>query len=167
VDDGSGTGRHAIAGDGIGDTNIPHPGANYDYYPFMNKSGWLIQREHDIAVTSTDAPHCAEPNSMIFINSTINNIGLNNESNITINFLADGVNQSNTTIPFLESENSIKVSFQWSAPSVAGIYNITIYAEPVVNETMVLNNQLSKNISVITLTVHNLNTGERRAYDYC
>jgi hypothetical protein len=43
VDDGSGTGRHAIAGDGIGDTNIPHPGANYDYYPFMNKSGWLIQ----------------------------------------------------------------------------------------------------------------------------
>jgi len=41
IDDGSGTGKHAIAGDGIGDTLIPHPCANYDYYPFMNESGWI------------------------------------------------------------------------------------------------------------------------------
>jgi parallel beta-helix repeat protein len=26
--------------DGIGDTSIPHPSANFDYYPFMNKYGW-------------------------------------------------------------------------------------------------------------------------------
>jgi hypothetical protein len=26
--------------DGIGDTNIPHPMANYDYYPFIHKDGW-------------------------------------------------------------------------------------------------------------------------------
>ena len=38
VDDGSGTGKHAIAGDGIGDTNIPHHGANYDNYLFVNDS---------------------------------------------------------------------------------------------------------------------------------
>ncbi len=119
-----------------------------------------IQREHDIAVTSIDAPNYAEPNSTIFINSTISNVGLNNEFNITTNFLVDEVNQSNTTISFIESENSTNVSFQWSAPSVAGIYNITIYAEPVVNETMVGNNQLSKSISVITFPVHNINTGE-------
>ena len=41
VDDGSGTGKHAIAGDGIGDTHIPHPGANYDNYPFMQENGWI------------------------------------------------------------------------------------------------------------------------------
>lgn len=40
ADDGSGTGKHAIAGDGIGDTLIPHPGINYDFYPFINSSGW-------------------------------------------------------------------------------------------------------------------------------
>ncbi|MEW6086989.1 MAG: PKD domain-containing protein [bacterium] len=34
IDDGSGTGKHAIAGDGIGDTLIPHPGANFDSYPY-------------------------------------------------------------------------------------------------------------------------------------
>lgn len=41
VDDGSGAGKHANAGDGIGDTKIPHPAANYDNYPFTKKTGWL------------------------------------------------------------------------------------------------------------------------------
>ena len=36
VDDGSGTGKHSVAGDGIGDTDIPWPSANYDFYPFVN-----------------------------------------------------------------------------------------------------------------------------------
>ncbi len=31
-----------IAGDGIGDTEIPHPAVFYDNYPFMNSSGWLF-----------------------------------------------------------------------------------------------------------------------------
>ena len=35
-DDGSGVGKHAIASDGIGDTLIPHPDVNYDFYPLMN-----------------------------------------------------------------------------------------------------------------------------------
>ncbi|MCK4613169.1 MAG: right-handed parallel beta-helix repeat-containing protein, partial [Thermoplasmata archaeon] len=43
VDDGSGTGKHAIAGDGIGDTLIPHADPDYDNYPFINENGWLNQ----------------------------------------------------------------------------------------------------------------------------
>ena len=35
ADDGSGTGKHAIAGDGIGDTDIPWPGPGFDEYPFL------------------------------------------------------------------------------------------------------------------------------------
>ena len=42
LDDGSGTGKHAMAGDGIGDTNIPHPDIDYDEYPFMIMNGWAI-----------------------------------------------------------------------------------------------------------------------------
>ena len=41
VDDGSGTGKHAIAGDGIGDTDIPWPDTDYDFYPFVKESGWV------------------------------------------------------------------------------------------------------------------------------
>lgn len=42
VDDGSGTGKHAIAGDGIGDTNIPWPSSGFDFYPFTRENGWKI-----------------------------------------------------------------------------------------------------------------------------
>ena len=38
LDNGAG-GR--IAGDGIGDTNIPHPTAGFDDYPFIKPYGWL------------------------------------------------------------------------------------------------------------------------------
>ena len=42
VDDGSGTGKHAIADDGIGDTAIPHPAIDFDYYPFVRENGWIL-----------------------------------------------------------------------------------------------------------------------------
>jgi parallel beta-helix repeat protein len=40
LDDGSGMGKHAIAGDGIGDTEIAHPGLGFDFYPFIYSNGW-------------------------------------------------------------------------------------------------------------------------------
>ncbi len=39
-DDGSGNGKHSIAGDGIGDTKIPFPLTNGDYYPLINEVQW-------------------------------------------------------------------------------------------------------------------------------
>ncbi len=45
VDDGSGTGKHAIAGDCIGDTNLPWPSPNFDAYPFVQESGWVTYIE--------------------------------------------------------------------------------------------------------------------------
>ncbi len=46
VDDGSGLGKHARAGDGIGDTDIPHPYPNdgtkcYDNYPYISFDFWV------------------------------------------------------------------------------------------------------------------------------
>lgn len=41
TDDGSGTEKHAVTGDGIGDTSIPHPRSNFDYFPFVKKDGWI------------------------------------------------------------------------------------------------------------------------------
>jgi len=107
--------------------------------------------DHDIAVTSMDAPSFSEADSTIIVNATISNIGLNDESEITVDFIVDGVRQSNTTIPRLKSRSYTNVSFQWTAP--VGRHNITIYAEPVVNETIVWNNMLSKNITIANIWV--------------
>jgi hypothetical protein len=40
VDDGSGTGKHGIASDKIGDTKIPH---HNDEYPFIIFNGWEMR----------------------------------------------------------------------------------------------------------------------------
>ncbi|MCD4842741.1 MAG: right-handed parallel beta-helix repeat-containing protein [Methanosarcinales archaeon] len=247
VDNGSGTGKHDIISDGIGDTDIPHPGMNYDYYPFVNKSGWTLPKlniihthtdriayglnkavtiscvvqndieanisvdninakiikpdgstewillfegltgnydgtftntslfgmydvtiyaynieyltdtvelsfdvlpDHDIAITSIDAPGSTEANSIVLVNATINNTGLNSESNIAVHFIVDGIGRSSTTIPFIESRSYTNVCFQWTASSVDGRHDLLIYAEHVVNETIEWNNKLTKIITI-------------------
>jgi parallel beta-helix repeat protein len=40
ADDGSGTGKHAVSGDGIGDTDLPHPGPDLDDYPYVDEESW-------------------------------------------------------------------------------------------------------------------------------
>jgi parallel beta-helix repeat protein len=54
LDDGSGTGKHAIAGDGIGDTLIPHPGTDYDSYPFVIQNGWIPENIPPVADAGLD-----------------------------------------------------------------------------------------------------------------
>lgn len=61
LDDGSGAQKHAIAGDGIGDTNIPWPSAGYDNYPFVEENRWMLptgmitQVGHDVRVSDPDS----------------------------------------------------------------------------------------------------------------
>ena len=110
----------------------------------------VFSAPHDIAVTNITAPDFAEINSTMVIDSIINNFGSNDESNVTIDFMVDGViNQSK--IISLASSSSTNVSFAWTAPGTPGVYNLTIYAEPIPGENITQNNQLSKNISVITI----------------
>nr|QNO41759.1 hypothetical protein CNIJDLFC_00005 [Methanosarcinales archaeon ANME-2c ERB4] len=56
VDDGSGTGKHNISGDGIGDTLLPHPDAGYDNYPCMGRCNPQMKGDlnHDGKLTSAD-----------------------------------------------------------------------------------------------------------------
>jgi parallel beta-helix repeat protein len=121
----------------------------------------VIPPEHDLEVANMDAPSTVEINSTIFVNSTISNNGLNNESNVTVNFLVDEVTQSNTTIQFIESGKSTNVSFRWTVPNTTGIYNITIYAEPVHRENITGNNILSLTTHILRFPVHNLGTGKK------
>jgi len=53
VDDGSGTGKHAIAGDLIGDTNIPFPSSDFDYYPYVVENGWSITPTSTTSTSTT------------------------------------------------------------------------------------------------------------------
>ncbi len=61
VDDGSGTDKHAIAGDGIGDTNIPWPGPDYDAYPIVREP------ETTSILAETTSPETTTPSVPEFI----------------------------------------------------------------------------------------------------
>lgn len=50
VDDGSGTGKHSVAGDGIGDTDIPWPGPEFDLYPFVRPYGWITVEASNVDI---------------------------------------------------------------------------------------------------------------------
>ncbi|RLJ03783.1 MAG: hypothetical protein DRP08_03015, partial [Candidatus Aenigmatarchaeota archaeon] len=112
----------------------------------------VIPPGHDIAVTNLSMPDEVEVNSNITVNATVCNLGSNDETDIIVDFIVDGILEENKTIPSLTSRNCTNVSFNWTAPSVGGMHNLTIYAEPVTNETIVENNMISLNISVITIS---------------
>jgi hypothetical protein len=110
---------------------------------------WLvgIRYEHDIAVTNLRAPDYLKPNEPAYVNATIRNVGLNNETNILVNFIVDGMVIDNTTISFLETRDSTLVSLSWT-PMVEGEYIVSIEVEPIPNENYTGNNQQSKIVSV-------------------
>ena len=60
VDDGS-AGR--VAGDGIGDTLIPHPAADFDNYPFTNQNGWIAPSNQP-PIAADDAYSVDEDNTL-------------------------------------------------------------------------------------------------------
>ena len=104
--------------------------------------------EHEISVQDMEAPNWLQPGETSTINATIGNYGLNNETNVSVDFLVDGVVVDNQTIPFLANGISVEVSFSWTAPSVERAYNLTIYAEPVTGEEITYNNAGTKTIHV-------------------
>ena len=116
----------------------------------MNLIGWLlgVVFEHDIAVTNLQASDFLEPGDTTLVNATIRNIGLNNETNIVVNFTVDGVMLDTTTIPFLQNGTSTPVSFSWTAPVAEGTYRVGIEAALVPDENVTTNNNVSKDVLV-------------------
>ena len=76
VDDGSGTGKHAIAGDGIGDTQIPHPRTDFDDFPFVVESGWVLPVAISVDIDSNARdprnvirPHSGDPIAVVIFST--------------------------------------------------------------------------------------------------
>jgi len=107
-----------------------------------------LPQEHDIKVSDLQAPDYVKPNDTALVNATVCNIGMNNETNITVELIINGTLVNNTTIPVIENGTNISVCFIWSAPSIEGMYNLTVYAVPVQGENITINNQKTKRVSV-------------------
>jgi len=114
---------------------------------FKNLIHWFTVRyEHELVVF-LEAPSFLEPGDSTWLNATVQNQGLNNETNVGLQLLINSTMIENITIPQLLTEESYTISHLWT-PTLAGIYNITVYAPPVPDENITRNNIYSKMIPV-------------------
>ncbi len=111
---------------------------------FYNAIVWtqLPPHEHDLAV-ALDSPAYLEPSDSVLLNTTVYNIGLNNETGVQLRLLIDGIVVNNVTVDELLAGSSYTLNYSW-APTLEGVYNVTGYAVPVPGENVTTNNICSK-----------------------
>jgi thermitase len=98
---------------------------------------------HDLRVAEVVTPNQILENSTVKINSTIQNIGSNIESGVTVQFLVNNTLQDTKLLSEIQICESANQVFDWGPPN-AGSYNITIYVLPVEGEDSIMNNWASK-----------------------
>ena len=113
----------------------------------LNSINWLaIRYEHELAV-SLEAPSHLQPGEPTMLNATVYNWGLNNETDVEVSLLINSAIVKNETIPLLVNGTRYAINYTWT-PSVEAVYNVTVYAPPVADESVTMNNVNTKFISV-------------------
>jgi fibronectin type 3 domain-containing protein len=105
--------------------------------------------EHDIAVKNLSVPLYTGPSVSIYVNATITNLGINDETNIRINLMVNNAVDDFVIIPILESGKSTNASFTWSS-ATEGLYKMGIQSVQVPWENDITNNILESNVVVTT-----------------
>jgi thermitase len=104
------------------------------------------QYDHDLGVT-LDTPQRLQPDETSLLNATVYNTGLSNETGVELQLLINGTAANETTIPELLTGEFYTISHLWT-PTIAGTYNITVYAPSVHDENVTINNVYSKFVPV-------------------
>jgi parallel beta-helix repeat protein len=99
ADDGSGSGKHAIAGDGIGDTLIPYPDKDYDFYPFSKKSGWVVP-DDNLPVADAGPDQTVNEGEPVYFNGTGSQGSGYGWHKLDVNFATDSALYLRTKDPF-------------------------------------------------------------------
>jgi len=119
---------------------------------FKNILDWMaVKYEHELAV-SLEAPTFLEPGESTFLNATVHNRGLSNETDVELQLLINSTVVNSTTIPELLTGSSHTINYLWT-PTVEATYNVTAYAPPVPGENVTANNIMSVFVNVQYLEV--------------
>ncbi|UCE38824.1 MAG: right-handed parallel beta-helix repeat-containing protein, partial [Thermoplasmata archaeon] len=119
------TEKHLIADDGIGDTEVPHPGVNYDYYPLMEP--W--ESNQPPVITSLTGP--IDP---IAVNTEFGMLGTfeDPDSEDTHTAIWDWGDDSTSDGTVNELEGTVSGSYAYLTP---GVYTITLTVEDAAGES--------------------------------
>ncbi|MFX1369126.1 MAG: CARDB domain-containing protein, partial [Promethearchaeota archaeon] len=136
-------------GNGYHYNSIPYSdltgATNYGLVFYYNFPG------HELAV-QLEAPSLLEPGMSTTLNATALNLGVENETLVTLSLYIDEVKVAEEVIPELNASNSYTIQYFWTPPAEAS-YNVTAYVIPVVNETFTGNNRATINTRVASITL--------------
>jgi thermitase len=90
--------------------------------------------EHDLVLWELITPPFVEPGGSGFINATVYNAGLADESEIHVQLLENGTAVDSEVISFLPKDSFANVSLAWN-PETEGSHNLTVLIVPVMGET--------------------------------
>lgn len=102
--------------------------------------------EHDIKVQSIGYPKFVGTGENVPINTTIVNIGTNNEVNVKVELQIENITINTSFINSLKVGESSVLEFIW-IPEQANQYEFSIYVEPLTGETAIWDNRRSGIIS--------------------
>lgn len=109
----------------------------------------LTPPTHDLIASSWITPPYVEPGTGSMFNVTVLNFGGSDETNVTVELLANDSVVSTDVIGLMPSGDEAIANLPWN-PTTEGVYNITAYVIPVSGETSIDNNALSQYIFVGT-----------------
>ena len=150
VDLFSGPYQNVKGSDGIWDHPYTIYANNRDRYPLKNP--WSLRVEHDLSVR-LDAPNYIEPGHSTLLNATVYNRGLSNETNVKLELIINDISVNSTVIDFLPVDASYTLSYVWT-PTDEAIFNVTVNATPVPEESITANNVATKLVTVTYPLIH-------------
>jgi hypothetical protein len=100
--------------------------------------------KHDLAVLSVRSPEYAAPNTPTYVNATLFNLGVEDETNINVNLTMNGTKINSTTISSFQNYTSTDVEFIWYPTT--GIHTAAVEITPVAGESNITNNVLSTSV---------------------
>ncbi len=107
----------------------------------------VVSAPHDICIHDMTIEGNLDTGKKQWVNGTILNLGLNEETNVEVRLLVDFGLENSTVISSILSGSQDTVSFGW-VPPLAAQYTLTLYAVPVAGETFTLNNWLNMTVNI-------------------
>ncbi len=104
-----------------------------------------VKPDHNIGIQNLDVSSHQPTNTNIWVNATLYNNGINDESNVQVQFLIDGIVEDSTTIPLFESDTNEEVGWSYQTPS-SGVETFCIHVPVLNGENITEDNEVCKNI---------------------
>jgi len=130
-------------------SNVPPLLSNMeDMQIFYNALIWsdYVIPEHDLSAR-LDTLDRAEPGDTIYVDATVLNQGLQDETDVMLRLFIDEIEVDNLAIPTLTHGTSQTLTYIWT-PLVEKIYNVTVFVDYVPDEYSYGNNRATKFVNV-------------------